>query len=112
MVGIPKAIAEFPHIYISLLPLINLPEQRNGQDVFQASLCLKILLSLGRLTRLLFQSVEFSKTLYLLVRTSLTKHVSELVQGIKIPQISKINFSLHVTSAKLMLAMDFPHLPI
>ena len=81
-------------------------------NVFQAALCLKIPLSLGRLTRLLFQSVGFSKTLDLLVRTSPTKHVSELAHGIKIPQISKLNFSLHVTLVELMLVVDFPHLSI
>ena len=105
-------LAEFCHLCISLLWSINLLEQRNGQHVFQATLCLKIMLILWRLTRLVFQSVEFSKTLDLLVRTSLTKHVSKLSHGIKILQISKFNFSLHVTSAELMLAMDFPHLPI
>ena len=66
----------------------------------------KIMLNFGILTRLLFQSTEFSNTVDILVKTSRTKHVSKLAHGIKIPQISKLNFSLHVDVAEFSSSMD------
>ena len=66
----------------------------------------KIPLNFGILTKLLFQSVEFYNTLDLLFKKSLTKHMSKLAHGIKILQISKLNFSLHVDVAEFSSSMD------
>ena len=66
----------------------------------------KIPLNFGILTRLLFQSAEFSNIVDLLVKRSLTKHVSKLAHGIKFLHISKLNFSLHVDVVEFSSSMD------
>ena len=106
MVGMPEEVAELCHFCISLIPSINLPEQRNGQCVPSCPL-FKNSTQPWNINGTALSICRIFKDSVSLIHDITDQACVRTFTWYKIPQILKLNFSLHVTLVELMLVVDF-----